>query len=86
MAARPPVFALFIGTSGSRSRRDGSPLVPLQPVPRPRVQRRAWPSPSTFFLGIASFALVLTLFLQLGLGFTPAARRADVPALLGRAC
>jgi MFS family permease len=25
----------------------------------------------TFFLGIASFALVLTLFLQLGLGFTP---------------
>ena len=39
-----------------------------------------------FFLGIASFALVLTLFLQLGLGFTPAARRADVPALLGSAC
>ena len=25
----------------------------------------------TFFMGIASFGLVLTLFLQVGLGFTP---------------
>ena len=41
-----------------------------EPVPRARV-RVGIAIAVTFFLGIASFALMLTLFLQLGLGFTP---------------
>jgi EmrB/QacA subfamily drug resistance transporter len=70
MAASAPVFALFVWYERIKDRRDGSPLVP------PRLFRERGFSAGmaiavTFFLGIASFGLVLTLFLQLGLGFTP---------------
>jgi len=70
MAASAPVFALFVWYERIKDRRDGSPLVP------PRLFRERGFSAGmaiavTFFMGIASFGLVLTLFLQLGLGFTP---------------
>src|SRR5690242_1747436 len=70
MAASVPVFALFVWYERIKDRRDGSPLVP------PRLFRERGFSAGmaiavTFFMGIASFGLVLTLFLQLGLGFTP---------------
>src|SRR5947208_3078760 len=66
----PQVFALFVWYERIKDRRDGSPLVP------PRLFRERGFSAGmaiavTFFMGIASFGLVLTLFLQLGLGFTP---------------
>src|SRR5207344_1856361 len=69
MAASAPVFALFVWYERVKDRRDGSPLVP------PRLFRERGFSAGmaiavTFFMGIASFGLVLTLFLQLGLGFT----------------
>src|SRR6185437_14608461 len=70
MAASAPVFALFVWYERIKDRRDGSPLVP------PRLFRERGFSAGmaiavTFFMGIASFGLVLTLFLQLGLGFSP---------------
>jgi EmrB/QacA subfamily drug resistance transporter len=70
MAASVPVFALFVWYERIKDRRDGSPLVP----PRlfgDRGFSAGMAIAVTFFMGIASFALVLTLFLQLGLGFTP---------------
>ncbi len=69
MAASVPIFALFVWWEQVKTRRDGSPLVP----PRLFSQREfsvGMAIAMTFFLGIASFGLVLTLFLQLGLGFT----------------
>jgi MFS family permease len=51
-------------------RRDGSPLVQLR-LFRQRGFSAGMAIAVAFFLGIASFGLVLTLFLQLGLGFTP---------------
>ncbi len=53
-----------------KTRRDGSPLVPLS-LFRERGFSVGMASSVAFFLGIASFGLVLTLFLQIGLGFTP---------------
>jgi EmrB/QacA subfamily drug resistance transporter len=70
MAAAVPVFALFIWWEQVKTRRDGSPLVPLRLFSR-REFSVGMAIAMTFFLGIASFGLVLTLFLQLGLGFTP---------------
>ncbi len=70
MAASAPVFALFIGYERIKTRRDGSPLVPLS-LFRERGFSVGMASSVAFFLGIASFGLVLTLFLQIGLGFTP---------------
>ena len=70
MAASAPVFALFIGYERVKTRRDGSPLVPLS-LFRERGFSAGMAIAIAFFLGIASFGLVLTLFLQLGLGFTP---------------
>jgi EmrB/QacA subfamily drug resistance transporter len=70
MAASAPVFALFIWWEQVKTRRDGSPLVPLRLFSR-REFSVGMAIAMTFFLGIASFGLVLTLFLQLGLGFTP---------------
>jgi len=70
MAASAPVFALFAWYEQVKARRDASPLVP----PRLFGERGfsvGMAIAVTFFLGIASFGLVLTLFLQLGLGFTP---------------
>src|SRR5215472_17094079 len=70
MAASAPVFALFVWWERVKTRRDGSPLVPLRLFGR-REFSVGMAIAMTFFLGIASFGLVLTLFLQLGLGFTP---------------
>jgi EmrB/QacA subfamily drug resistance transporter len=70
MAASVPVFALFVWWEQVKTRRDGSPLVPLRLFSQ-REFSVGMAIAMTFFLGIASFGLVLTLFLQLGLGFTP---------------
>src|SRR5215469_5031556 len=70
MAASAPVFALFVWYEQVKARRDGSPLVPLR-LFRERAFAVGMAIAVTFFLGIASFGLVLTLFLQIGLGFTP---------------
>ncbi len=70
MALSLPVFAAFVGYERIKARRDGSPLVPLS-LFRDRAFSAGMTVALTFFLGIASFGLVLTLFLQLGLGFTP---------------
>ena len=65
-----PVFAAFVWYERIKTRRDGSPLVPLS-LFTDRAFSAGMGVAVTFFLGIASFALVLTLFLQLGLGFSP---------------
>src|SRR5499427_3891641 len=70
MAASVPMFALFVWWEQVKTRRDGSPLVPLRLFGQ-REFSVGMAIAMTFFLGIASFGLVLTLFLQLGLGFTP---------------
>jgi EmrB/QacA subfamily drug resistance transporter len=70
MAAAAPVLAVFIGYERVKARRDGSPLVHLG-LFRERGFSAGMAIAIAFFLGIASFGLVLTLFLQLGLGFTP---------------
>ncbi len=70
MAASAPMFALFVWYEQAKARRDGSPLVPLRLFGE-RAFSAGMAVAMTFFLGIASFGLVLTLFLQLGLGFTP---------------
>jgi EmrB/QacA subfamily drug resistance transporter len=70
MAASAPMFALFTWYEQVKTRRDSSPLVPLRLFSE-RGFSAGMAVAMTFFLGIASFGLVLTLFLQLGLGFTP---------------
>ena len=70
MAASVPMFALFAGYERVKDRRDGSPLVQLS-LFRERAFSVGMAIAVTFFLGIASFALILTLFLQIGLGFEP---------------
>ncbi len=70
MALSVPVFAAFVGYERIKARRDGSPLVQLS-LFRDRAFSSGMTVAMTFFLGIASFGLVLTLFLQLGLGFAP---------------
>jgi EmrB/QacA subfamily drug resistance transporter len=70
MAAAGPVLAAFIGYERIKQRRDGSPLVPLGLFGE-RGFSVGMATAIAFFLGIASFGLLLTLFLQLGLGFTP---------------
>jgi EmrB/QacA subfamily drug resistance transporter len=69
MAASAPVFALFAGYELSRSRRGGSPLVEMRMFGQ-RSFSVGIAIAVTFFLGVASFALVLTLFLQEGLNFS----------------
>jgi MFS family permease len=70
MAAAAPVLAAFIGYERLKARRDSSPLVHVG-LFRERGFSAGMAIAIAFFLGIASFGLVLTLFLQLGLGFTP---------------
>ena len=70
MALSAPVLAAFVWYERIKTRRDGSPLVRLS-LFRDRAFSVGMAVAVTFFLGIASFGLVLTLFLQLGLGFTP---------------
>src|SRR5256886_10311390 len=70
MAVSVPVFALFVWYERVKERRDGSPLAPMRLFGE-RGFSAGMAIAVTFFLGIASFGLVLTLFLQLGLSFTP---------------
>ncbi len=70
MAASVPVFAAFAWYELRKSRRGGSPLVEVS-LFRERGFSVGMAVAVAFFLGIASFGLVLTLFLQLGLNFTP---------------
>ena len=70
MALSLPLLAAFAWYERVKGRRDGSPLVPLS-LFADRAFSAGMGVAVTFFLGIASFALVLTLFLQLGLGFSP---------------
>jgi EmrB/QacA subfamily drug resistance transporter len=70
MAASAPVFLLFVAYERIKARRDGSPLVQLSLFSQ-RSFSVGMAIAVTFFLGITSFALILTLFLQTGLGFTP---------------
>ena len=70
MAASAPVLALFVAYERIKDRRDGSPLVQLS-LFRQRAFSVGIAIATTFFLGVTSFALILTLFLQIGLGFTP---------------
>jgi MFS family permease len=69
MAAAAPVLAAFVGYERAKDRRGDSPLVPMS-LFRDRGFGAGLAIAVVFFLGIASFGLVLTLFLQLGLGFT----------------
>jgi EmrB/QacA subfamily drug resistance transporter len=70
MASSLPVFALFALHQARRARRGGSPLVPLS-LFRERAFAGGVLAALTFFSGVVSFFLVLTLTLQLGLGFSP---------------
>jgi EmrB/QacA subfamily drug resistance transporter len=70
MAASAPMFAVFVLYERAKDRRDGSPLVPPGLV-RQRAFAVGIAIAVTFFLGVTSFALILTLFLQVGLGFQP---------------
>jgi EmrB/QacA subfamily drug resistance transporter len=70
MAAAAPTLAVFIAWERAKDRRDGSPLVQLG-LFRHRAFAVGTAIAVTFFLGVTSFALILTLFLQIGLGFGP---------------
>ena len=70
MAASVPAFALFVWYERAKLRRGGSPLVELGLFAR-RSFSIGIAIAVTFFLGVTSFALILTLFLQVGLSFTP---------------
>src|SRR5215471_10828354 len=70
MAASVPVFALFVAYERVKERRDGSPLVQLG-LFRQRSFGVGIAIAVTFFLGVTSFALIMTLFLQVGFGFGP---------------
>src|SRR5258707_3639804 len=70
MAAAAPMLAAFVGYERIKARRDGSPLVQLRLFGQ-RAFSVGIAIAMTFFLGVTSFALILTLFLQIGLGFSP---------------
>ena len=70
IALSGPALALFVWYERIKTRRDGSPLVELRMFAQ-RGFAAGMAIAVVFFLGVASFGLVLTLFLQQGLGFTP---------------
>jgi EmrB/QacA subfamily drug resistance transporter len=70
MAAAAPMLAVFVAYERAKDRRDGSPLVQVG-LFRQRAFAVGIAIAVTFFLGVTSFALILTLFLQIGLGFGP---------------
>jgi EmrB/QacA subfamily drug resistance transporter len=70
MAAFVPVLGGFVWYERAKDRRGGSPLVELG-LFRQRSFAVGIAIAVTFFLGVTSFALILTLFLQIGLGFQP---------------
>ena len=69
MACSVPVLVAFAAYERMKARRDGSPLVQLRLFSQ-RSFSIGIAIAMTFFLGVTSFALILTLFLQIGLGFT----------------
>ncbi len=69
IAVSVPVFALFAAFERAKAGRGGSPLVELS-LFRERGFSIGMAIAVAFFMGIASFGLVLTLFLQIGMGFT----------------
>jgi EmrB/QacA subfamily drug resistance transporter len=70
MAASIPAFGLFVLHQRRRSRGADSPLVPLA-LFRERGFAGGVLVGLTFFSGVASFFLILTITLQAGLGFSP---------------
>jgi MFS family permease len=70
MAVSAPVFVAFVLYERVKARKDGSPLVELS-LFRQRSFSVGMGIAFAFFMGIASFGLVLTLFLQVGMSFTP---------------
>jgi EmrB/QacA subfamily drug resistance transporter len=70
LAASLPVLVLFAFQQGRKARRGGSPLVPPS-LFRERAFTGGVIAALTFFSGVVSFFLVLTLTLQLGLDFSP---------------
>ncbi len=70
MAASVPMIAVFLAYERAKDRRDGSPLVQLG-LFRQRAFAVGIAIAVTFFLGVTSFTLIWTLFLQIGLGFAP---------------
>src|SRR5580658_4165513 len=70
LALSGPVLAVFVGYERLKARRGGSPLVELRMFAQ-RGFAAGMAIAVVFFLGVASFGLVLTLFLQQGLGFAP---------------
>jgi EmrB/QacA subfamily drug resistance transporter len=70
MAASVPAFALFAWHQRRVATRGGSPLVPLG-LFRQRGFTGGVLAGLTFFSGVASFFLVMTITLQSGLGFSP---------------
>jgi EmrB/QacA subfamily drug resistance transporter len=70
MAASLPVLAVFVAHQRRRGHRGGSPLVPLT-LFRNRAFTGGVLAALTFFSGVVSFFLVLTLTLQVGLEFSP---------------
>jgi EmrB/QacA subfamily drug resistance transporter len=70
LAAALPVLVLFALQQARKARRGGSPLVPPA-LFRERAFTGGVLAALTFFSGVVSFFLVLTLTLQLGLGFSP---------------
>jgi hypothetical protein len=69
MACSVPVLIAFAAYERMKARRDGSPLVQLRLFSQ-RSFSIGIAIAMTFFLGVTSFALILTLFLQIGLGFS----------------
>jgi MFS family permease len=63
MALSGPVLVLFVAYERLKTRRDGSPLVELRMFAQ-RGFAAGMGVAITFFLGVASFGLVLTLFLM----------------------
>jgi hypothetical protein len=70
MAAALPVLVLFAVQQARKAGRGGSPLVPPA-LFHERAFTGGVLAALTFFSGVVSFFLVLTLTLQLGLGFSP---------------
>lgn len=68
LAASVPLFGAFVAYQRRTSRRGGEPLVDLAIFRRPGFAAGNLAS-LLFFMGMASFFLIVTLYLQDGLGF-----------------
>jgi EmrB/QacA subfamily drug resistance transporter len=83
LAAGVLVFVLFGRHELRTARRGGDPLV-VPGLFRKRAFTGSLLAGLAFFSGLAGFSLVLTLFLQLGLGYTPLrAGLAGIPLSIG---